>query len=67
MALGSKTGSAAEGHGTVFAHIAFETGSADEIFYIGADGEAAIESDESESDQFDNELDKNERAMSCEW
>ena len=41
-------------------------GSADEVFYIGADGEAAIESDESESDQFDNELDKNERAMSCE-
>ena len=63
VALGSKTGSTAEGHGTVFAPIAFETGSADEVFDIGANCEAEssdyIESDESESDQFDKESDKN--------
>ena len=64
VALGSKTGSAAEGHGTVFAPmIALETGSDDEVFDIGADAEAAscdsIESDESEEDQLDNALDKN--------
>ena len=34
VALGSKTRSAAEGHGTVFAPIAFETGSADQVFDI---------------------------------
>ena len=58
MALGSKIGSAAEGHGTVFAPIAVETGSVDEVFDFGADGEAES-SDSIESDQFDNALDKN--------
>ena len=57
VAPGSKTGSAAEAHGTVFVPIAFETGSADKVFDIGANGEAESW-DSIESDQFDNELDK---------
>ena len=39
VALGSKTVSTAEGHGAVFAPIAFETGPADQIFDIGANCE----------------------------